>query len=142
MRRRTTRGQITGPVFPRRITFHGALQHPAIGLGRRQAVGLLSLTQLQPVLQMPQELVGAGEIVKFFAADVALVMQLMQREQSSARPQPGFRAAIHPLQALHQKFNIADATAIDLHINGLVRVPGFFRTGAVAASSRAPPARS
>ena len=115
----------------------------AIGLGRRQAVGLLSLTQLQPMLQMPQELVGAGEIVKFLAADVALVVQFVQREQSSARPQPGFRAAIHPLQALHQKFNIADATTIDLHINGLVRLdPGSFPTGAVAASSPAPPARS
>ena len=104
---------------------------------------LLSLTQLQPVLQMPQELIGAGEIMKFLAADVSLVVQFVQRKQGSAGSQPGFRAAIHPLQALHQKFNIADAPAIDLHINGLRPAgPGFFPAAAASASSPAPPARS
>ena len=66
--------QIAVAVFPRSVTLHGALQNQGVGVGGRQAVGLLSLPQLQPVLQMAQEFVGAGQVMKFLAADVALVV--------------------------------------------------------------------
>ena len=60
------------------MAFQGALQHPAIGFGAWQPVCLLALAQLQAVLEMPQELVGAGQIMKFLAADVPLVVQFVQ----------------------------------------------------------------
>ena len=38
---------------------------------------LLPLTQLQTVLQMSEEFIGAGQLMKFFSADVTFIMQLL-----------------------------------------------------------------
>ena len=65
---------------------------------------------------MAQKLVSAGQLVKFLAADMAFVMQLLQRKKRAAGAQPGLGAAIHALQALHQKLDIADAAARQLDI--------------------------
>ena len=43
-------------------------------------MGLLAVAQLQAMLQVAQEFVGAAEFVKFLAADVTFVMELMQGE--------------------------------------------------------------
>src|SRR5215469_17679225 len=69
---------------------------------------------------MPQEGVCGGQFVELAAADVALVMKLLQRKQSSAGTQPGLGSAVNALQALNQEFDIANSSAIDLHINGLL----------------------
>ena len=50
----------------------------------RQAVRLLALPQLQAMLQVPQEFVSVRQLMKFLAADVAFVMQLLQGEQCPA----------------------------------------------------------
>ena len=71
-------GEIVHAILPRRISLHRALQDAQFPFRNRQPMCLLSLSQLQPVLQMPQELIRAGEIMKFFTADVALIMQLLQ----------------------------------------------------------------
>src|SRR5437870_6096319 len=71
---------------------------------------------------MAQELVGAGQLVKFLAADMAFVMQLLQRKKRAAGAQPGLGTAIHALQALHQKLDIADATPVDFYVDRLVRL--------------------
>ena len=73
---------------------------------------LLSLAELQAVFQMPQELVCAGQVMKFLAADVALVMQFLQGKQRASGAEPRLASAVNPLQALHQKLNIADAATI------------------------------
>src|SRR6266480_6196287 len=69
------------------------------------------------MLQVTQKLVGAGQVVEFLAADVELVMQFLQREQGSARPQPGFCASINSLQTLHQKLDIANAPGVNLDVD-------------------------
>src|SRR5690242_1488802 len=66
---------------------------------------------------MSQELVGFGQIMKFLTADVRLVVQFLQRKQSSTRAQPRLPAAIHPLQALHQELDVAYPSTIHLHVN-------------------------
>src|SRR5438034_11294315 len=71
-------GEIVNSILPRRITFHRALQDAQFPFRNRQPVCLLSLSQLQPVLQMPQELIRAGEIMELLTADVALIMQLLE----------------------------------------------------------------
>ena len=69
---------------------------------------------------MPQELVCAGQVVKLLAADVALVMQLLQRKQRASGTQPGLASAVNALQALHQKLNIANTAVTELHVNGFI----------------------
>ena len=79
---------------------------------------LLALPQLQPMLKVSQERVRRSELVIIVPADVALVMKFLQREQRSARTQPRFSAAVHSLQTLNQKFDIADPPAIDFYVQG------------------------
>src|ERR1700730_14489712 len=69
------------------------------------------------MLQMTQKLVGTGQIVKFLAADVPFVVQFLQRKESSSRSQPRLCASVYALQALHQKFNVADSSAINFHVD-------------------------
>src|ERR1035437_8953237 len=78
---------------------------------------LLAVAQLQAVLQVAQELVSVGKVVEVFAADVLLVVELLQSKHRPPRTQPRFATAIDTLQALHQEFNIANATTVELHID-------------------------
>src|SRR5436305_13022025 len=79
---------------------------------------LLAETELQPVFDGSQELICARQFMKVPAGDVVLVMQLLQLEHRPAGAQPSFPATIHALQTLHEKLDIANATALDLHIEG------------------------
>src|SRR5689334_16722021 len=69
---------------------------------------------------MAQEFVGTGQVMEFLAADVPLVMQLLQREQGASGPQPGLRTSVYALQTLHQKLDIPNAASIDFYVDGLV----------------------
>src|SRR5664279_4645609 len=84
-------------------------------------MSLLAMLQLQAMFQVPQKLVGVDEVVKVFTADVLLVVQLLQRKHRSPGTKPRFAAAVNTLQALHQELDIANATAIDLHVDATLR---------------------
>ena len=56
--------------------------------------------------------------MEIVAAEVFLVMQLLQREQGSARVQPRLGAAVDALQTLHQKLDVANAAAVQLDVDG------------------------
>src|SRR5438067_4861505 len=98
-----------------------AREHLPIVIVIRNSVCLLAVPQLQAMLDLAKEFVGRAELVKILAAEVALVMKLLQCKESSARTQPGFCAAINALQALHQKLDLANAAAPDLNIDALRR---------------------
>ena len=110
------RGQRNRP-FAGQAAGQGLKFGPRIG----QAMDLLALPQLQTMFQIAQELVGVGQVLEVLAADVLLVVQLLQSEESAAGAQPRFAAAVDALETLHQKFNIANAAAIDLHIDAGMR---------------------
>src|SRR5438067_6929411 len=84
---------------------------------------LLPAPQLQAMLQAAQKFVSLRQFMEILATDVALIVQLLQREQRAAGAQPFFLAAIHSLQALHQELNIADSAAIHLYINATIATP-------------------
>src|SRR5271165_733052 len=71
------------------------------------------------VLHVAQEFIGAGQTVEVFSADVLLVVKLLQRKEGSARTEPAFLAPIETLQALHQKLDVADASAIEFDVDCL-----------------------
>src|SRR5688572_10991572 len=81
-------------------------------------MGLLPTTQLQPVLDLAQERIGEGQLVKVFAADVSLIVQLLEGEERASRPQPGLFAAVHALQTLDQELDVAYAAGIHLNVSG------------------------
>ena len=83
---------------------------------------LLSLPQLQSMFQIAQELIGVGKVVEVFAADVFLVVQLLQGKHRAARAQPGFSASVDALQTLHQKLDVANSAAIKLHVDAALRL--------------------
>src|SRR5438034_10877296 len=74
------------------------------------------------MLHMTQKLIRASQVVKFFAADVELVMQLLQRTQRSTRPQPGLCASINSLQTLHQELDVANASRVNFDVNTFIRL--------------------
>lgn len=84
--------------------------------GLRQDVRLAILVKLEPVLQMPHELVRRSEPRVFDRRQKLLVAQPRKRQQSAAVPDPRLTASMQALQALHQKFDIANAAFRQLHI--------------------------
>src|SRR5581483_4765171 len=82
-------------------------------------MGLLTVAQLQAMLHLAKKFISIIQLVKFAAGNVTFVMELLQREQGAAGPQPGLSASVDPLQALHEKFDVANSAAVQLHINGL-----------------------
>src|SRR5262249_12061883 len=74
--------------------------------------------QLQAMLKRAQKLVSRAQVVKVRATEVAFVMQFLQGEQRAASAQPRLFTAVHALQTLHKEFDIANAAAVELYING------------------------
>src|SRR5579864_3946971 len=68
------------------------------------------------MLYPAQKLVARGELVKVLATDVALIVQLLEREHGAARAQPGLRPSINTLQALHQELDIANPAVIEFDV--------------------------
>ncbi len=87
-------------------------------------MGLPAVPQLQAVLQVPQKLVGTVQAVKILAAYVFFVVELLQSKHRPAGAQPRFASTIDTLEALHQKLNIADASAVNLDVNTILRKLG------------------
>src|SRR5581483_2511509 len=81
---------------------------------------LLPVLELQAVLDSTKKFVGAVEFVKVLAADVVLVVQLLQRKQSPAGAQPGLLSAVDALQTLHQELDIANAATVYFNVDALL----------------------
>jgi hypothetical protein len=111
---------------------HLAREQVQIVGSARQCVGLAVLIELEPVLDVPQELISRGQTRIFRAGEMLFIAQAGEREQSAAVPHPGVTAAIEPLQALHQKFDIADAAGSQFHIEGRITPPLIFFVNAGA----------
>src|SRR4051812_15892919 len=77
---------------------------------------LLAAPELQSMLYAPQEFISDRKLVEVFAGEVPFVVQLLQRQQRAAGAQPTIAAAVHALQALREKFDIANPSAIELHV--------------------------
>src|SRR5437763_12793744 len=81
---------------------------------------LLSFPKLETMLEMPQERISGGQLVEIMAADMPLVMQFLQREESSSGAQPRLGASVNSLQTLNQELDITHTAAINLDIGGRV----------------------
>ena len=81
-----------------------------------QRVRLPVLFHLQAVFQVAQELVSRGQARIFGAREQALVAQPQQRDHGAAMAHPLVAPAVQTLQALCQKFDIADAAGRQLDI--------------------------
>ena len=73
--------------------------------------------ELQTVFQMPQKLVGLGEPAVFGAGEISFVLQTRERQHGSAVTDPGIGAPVQALQALDQELDVADAAALQLHVD-------------------------
>ena len=71
-------------VFAHEEPYHRPPQNVQFHWIAGQPVRLLTLSQLQPVFQVPQKDISAGQFMKLFPADVSLVMKLLKREQGAA----------------------------------------------------------
>ena len=87
----------------------------------RELMALPPLSKLQSVFKMPEVFIRLVQVVKVLPADVLLIVKLLQRRQRSARAQPSFLSAVHPLEALHQELNIANASPVELYVDRLLR---------------------
>src|SRR5688572_21654841 len=76
------------------------------------------------MLQVSQELISSREPRVFRSGQQILVAQTHQRKQRAAVLEPGFAPAMEPLQALHQKLDVANASAGKLHIELGALLPG------------------
>ena len=83
---------------------------------RNIGVRLPVLVELQPVLEIAQELIGRSQACVFGAGQQRFIAQAEQGKERAAMAHPWLAAAVQPLQALHQKLDIADAAARQLDI--------------------------
>ena len=81
---------------------------------------LLALLQLQAVFEMAKKGICRVQLVEIVSADVALVVEFLQREKCPTGTQPGFAASIYSLQALDKKFDVPNSAAINLHVEGFM----------------------
>ena len=81
-----------------------------------QRVGLPVLVELQAMFQVPQKLIGGGEPPIFGCGEELFIVQARERQHRSAVPHPWIGAAVETLQTLHQKFDVANAAALQLDV--------------------------
>src|SRR5262245_20478168 len=67
------------------VAVNSAVQDLKLHSSGRQLVQLLPALELEAMLNLPQELIGLCQLVKVFAAEMTLVVQLLQGEQGTAR---------------------------------------------------------
>ncbi len=79
-------------------------------------VRLTVFLKLQAVFQVPQKDVGRCQAPILDLRKQVLVAQTPQREDRAAVPHPALAPAVQTLQALHEKFDIANAAGGELHV--------------------------
>jgi hypothetical protein len=78
---------------------------------------LAVFVELQPVLQISEELVRRSQPRVFRGRQMLLVAQPRKREQRAAVPHPGFATTVQALQALHQEFDVPDSAFGEFDVN-------------------------
>ena len=107
------RGAARGGVKPGGA---GEPAQPLLVVRVGQLVGPLEALQLQAVLQESEELVGADEFARVFAADVAAVAKRFERRDRVGVAQVGVDAPVHKLQQLHGELHVAQAPLPQLQL--------------------------
>src|SRR5262245_52545323 len=93
-------------------------QHLKLRGGRGQTMQLLASLHLEAMLDVPQEFIRHAQFLEVGPTEMALIVELLQREQRAAGPEPRLLAAVDALQALQEKLDIANAAAVELYVNG------------------------
>src|SRR5690606_41472127 len=94
----------------------GAAQPTQVRLVGRHQVGAPQLVQLQPVLQEPEEPVGAVERRGMVAPDVAALAERGEGLQGGAGPQCLVGAAVDQLQELDAELDVAQSPGAELEL--------------------------
>ena len=105
-------------------------QRPQAPRAGREAVRLLALGRLQPVLDVPQEYVGGREVRPHLRFDEVVGAELVQGGQGVAGPQRRLIAAVDQLEHLREQLHLADAAAALLDVEVEVAVTRMFPVGA------------
>src|SRR5207302_9127170 len=77
---------------------------------------LLAPVELNAVLDLTQELVGAGQLRIIAVGKQAFVIQLAKAVQGAPGADPGIAAAVQTPQALGQELDVANAAPVELHV--------------------------
>jgi hypothetical protein len=85
-------------------------------------VGLPVFVKLKTVFQVPQKLVGLGQPAVFRAGKESFVLQTRERQHGAAVTDPRISAAVQPLQALDQELDVANASALQFHVDSAISV--------------------
>src|SRR5690349_14145563 len=90
---------------------------------------LAVFVELEPMFQLAQELVRLGQSAIFGTGQEAFILQARERQHGTSVADPRVGAAVQALQALDQKFDVADSSALQLHIDSTagppaLRLPG------------------
>ncbi len=103
------------------------------GIGR-QRVRLAVFFDLQAVLEVAQELVGSGQARILGAGEQPFVAQAQQRDHGAAVAHPLLAPAMQALQALSEKFDIANAAGreFDIETGGETALGGQLLADALA----------
>ena len=98
----------------------GAAHQPGQPTARLQAgrdgVGLEIVLHLHPMLDLPQETVGALQILRFASGEQFILSQLPEGRQGLGALQERDASGLEQLRGLGHKFDLADSTAAELHI--------------------------
>ncbi len=84
-------------------------------------MGLAVLFDLKTVFDISQELVGGRQAGVLAAGKQALVAQTEKREHGAAVAHPRVAAAVEPLEALHQKLDVANAAGREFDIEPVLQ---------------------
>ncbi len=82
----------------------------------RQCMRLTIFIELEPVFQMAHELVRRSQPRVFNRRQQFFIAQPRKRQQRTPVPDPRLAPSVQPLQALHQKFDVANAALRQLHV--------------------------
>ena len=77
---------------------------------------LLAQVELDAVLDLTQELVGAGQLRIIAVGKQAFVIQLAKAVQGAPGAHPRMAASVPAPQALGQELDVADAAPVEIHI--------------------------
>ena len=78
---------------------------------------LLTILELQPVLNSSKKFVGAGQKVEVVYGDVPLVMQLLERKEGAAAAKPRLNSSVDALKTLDQELDLPYSTGIDFDVH-------------------------
>ena len=115
--------KVAAGKLPRFDLADGARENVKVVGGVRKTVRLLALPKLQAMLDGAKKFIGTGELVEVAAGDVTFVVKLLQRKKCSAGTEPALATTVHPLQALDEKLDVTNASAIEFDVDVSIAMP-------------------